>query len=384
MWVVAIASPVTVYSLLRFGIARVPFTGSGPVMHRAITEPLRIINSFGQQLQLLFFPFNQKVVYIATRPFTSFSVYTVIGLLLLGLPLYAVVRLGRSTTRHRGTHGTSSDPERRHSVQLGVETGHLGWYGYAWMVLFLLPFAYLLFLGPAGRMLYLAAPGVLILLAALYMSTRRKRLTTRVLYGAMLLYAAAFAAQTLRRNPIWRNGLSLSEAMVREAPASVTAHASYGLALSDAGRKVEAIEQLRIVVETDPSLVEPRIGLAYALIDLGDLPSAIRELREVARLRPESPAIRNDLARTLLRNGQPDSAITEYKEALRLEPNSAITLDNLGYAYMTKGDFQQAIGLLKGALRLSPDDAVTRANLATAYRAAGMPDSAALVEGNRQ
>ena len=423
VWMAAIALPMAAYLLLRLGIARVPLAGSA--VRWAITEPMRIINTFGQQLQLLLFPFNQKVIYVPTRPFTSFSVYTILGLLFLGLPPYAVIRLGRSTARHRVTHGASSNLKPRRSAQPEVEAGRLGWSGYVWMVLFLLPFTHLVFLGPAGRMLYLAAPGVLILLAALFrtighkrpradieatkarktrnervqdatspfhsvfvsswpfVSDSGKRLTTRVAYGAILLYTALFAVQTLRRNPIWRDELSLNQMMVREAPASAVGHLNYGLALADVGRKEEAIEQYRIAVGINPDYDRPHLSLAYALTDRGDLPGAIRELREVVRLRPESPMARNDLAVTLTRNGQLDPAIVEYKEALRLDPNSVLTLNNLGYVYLESGDFRQAIAFLKAALRLEPDFASARGDLADAYRKAGMPDSAALVEGSK-
>jgi tetratricopeptide (TPR) repeat protein len=383
VWMAAIALPIAAYLLLRLSIARVPFTGSGVVVRLAITEPLRIINAFGQQLQILLFPFNQKVIYTPAKPFTSFSVYTILGLLFLGMPLYAVIRLGRSTARHRDTRGAGLNLKPGRPAQPEVEAGRLGWYGYVWMVMFLLPFTHLVFLGPAGRMLYLAAPGVLILLAALYRATSHKRLTTRVAYGAILLCTALFAVQTLRRNPIWRDELSLTRMMVREAPASAVGHLNYGLALADLGRKEEAIEQYRIAVGINPDYDKPHLNLALALIDQGDLSGAIRELREVVRLRPESPKTRNDLAVILTRNGQLDAAIAEYKEALRLDPNSELTLNNLGYAYMQIGDSRQAIACLKAALRLNPGFASARADLAAAYRAAGMPDSAALVEGGR-
>jgi tetratricopeptide (TPR) repeat protein len=382
VWMAVIALPIAAYLLLRLGLARVPFTGSGVVVRLAITEPLRIINAFGQQLQLLLFPFNQKVIYTPAKPFTSFSVYTILGLLFLGLPLYAVIRLGRSAG-HEDTGSASSSPKPKHSAHSKRDVIRLGWYGYVWMVLFLLPFTHLLFLGPAGRMLYLAAPGVLILLAALYRATSHKRLTTRVAYGAILLYTALFVVQTLRRNPIWRDELSLTRMMVREAPASAVGHLNYGLALADLGRKEEAIEQYRIAVGINPDYDKPHLNLALALIDQGDLSGAIRELREVVRLRPGSPKARNDLAVMLTRNGQLDAAIAEYKEALRLDPNSELTLNNLGYAYMQIGDFRQAISVLKAALRLNPGFASARADLAAAYRAAGMPDSAALVEGSK-
>jgi len=383
IWMAATMLPVAAYLLLRLGIARIPFASSYPLMRLAITEPLRVIDTFGQQLQLLVFPFNQKVIYVPAKPFTSFSVYTILGLLFLGLPLYAMIRLGRSTDRHRDMHGASSNPKPRRSAQPEVEAGRLGWYGYAWMVLFLLPFAHLLFLGPSGRMLYLAAPGALILLAALYRTANHKRLTTRVAYGAILLYAALFAAQTLRRNPIWHDELSLTRAMVLEAPASAVGHLNYGWALEAVGRKEEAIEQYRLAVGINPNYDRAHLCLALALTDRGDLPGAIRELREVVRLHPESWKVRNNLAVTLKDNGQLDSAIVEYREALRLNPNSVLLLNNLSHAYVQIGDVRQAIPLFKALLRLNPDLASARADLAAAYRKAGMPDSAALVEGGK-
>ena len=57
--------------------------------------------TFGQQLQLLFFPFNHKVIYVVSEPFTDFSVYTVLNLLFLGLPLYALIRVRNSTQEHK-------------------------------------------------------------------------------------------------------------------------------------------------------------------------------------------------------------------------------------------------------------------------------------------
>ena len=383
VWTAAIALPMAAYLLLRLGMARVPFVASSSALRLALTEPLRVINTFGQQLQLLVFPFNQKVIYVPAEPFTGFSVYTVLGLLFLGLPLYAVIRLGRSPARHRDRRGASLNPKSKRPAQPEVETGRLGWYGYAWMVLLLLPFAHLIFLGPAGRMLYLAAPGALILLAALYQAADQRQLTARIAYGAIVLYTALFAVQTLRRNPIWHDELSLTRTMVREAPASAIGHLNYGWALAEAGRKEEAVEQYRLAVGMSPDYDRAHLRLALALTDQGDLPGAIRELREVVRLHPESWKVRNNLGVILTRSGQIDSAIVEYREALRLEPNSVLTLNNLSSAYMQIGDFRQAIPLFKALLRLNPGLASARVDLAAAYRKAGMPDSAALVEGSR-
>jgi tetratricopeptide (TPR) repeat protein len=456
VWLVLTVLPVVIYFILRLGIAHVAFASS--VVRWAIEDPLKVINTFGQQMQLLVFPFNHKVIYVAGGALAGFSIYTVLGILFLGLPLYAVIRLRNSTQRHKdtkknpgkrtteNTEGTEGNPEstqrhkdtknreltaktprtpresnsenapprtprpqgesnpestQRHArgevpkyrnTEIPKESGpgyvyrlpptayRLAWLGYAWIVLFLLPFAHLVFLGPAGRMLYLTAPGLLILLLALYQATSHKPQATRVVYAAIVLYTAAFAVQTLRRNPIWRNEFELYQAMVREAPESAGAHLNFGTSLAEAGRKDEAIAQYRAAIELNPDYIGPHDQLAFVLLDQGDLPGATSEMREVVRLQPGSADAHNNLALALKRSGQLDSAIAEYQAALRLDPNSELALNNLGSAFLARGDFQPAITALRAALRLQPDFDAARKNLAQAFRDAGMPDSASAVE----
>jgi tetratricopeptide (TPR) repeat protein len=444
VWLVLTVLPVVIYFILRLGIAHVAFASS--VVRWAIEDPLKVINTFGQQMQLLVFPFNHKVIYVAGGALTGFSIYTVLGILFLGLPLYAVIRLRNSTQRHRDTENPEltaktsrtpresnpenapprtprpqgeSNPEstRRHKDTKGErpkdrnneipkESGssyayrlpptayRLAWLGYAWIVLFLLPFAHLVFLGPAGRMLYLTAPGLLILSLVLYQATSRKPQATsqkpqtashkpqatRVVYAAIVLYTALFAVQTLRRNPMWRNEFELYQAMVREAPESAGAHLNFGTSLAEAGRKTEAIDQYRAAIELNPDYIGPHDQLAFALLDQGDLPGATSEMREVVRLEPGSADAHNNLALALKRSGQLDSAIAEYQAALHLNPNSELALNNLGSAYLARGDFQSAIAAFRAALRVQPDFDAARKNLAQVFREAGMPDSAAAVE----
>jgi tetratricopeptide (TPR) repeat protein len=368
VWLALTVLPVVIYFLLRLGIAHVAFASS--VVRWAIGDPLRVINTFGQQMQLLLFPFNHRVIYVVTEEFSGFSVYTVLGIVFLGLPLYAIIRQMKSP---------GSSPRVKLSARL--EAGGLSWFGYAWIVLFLLPFAHLVFLGPAGRILYLTAPGLLILSYAFIRQVRPASRTLRVTAWVLAgLYVAAFAVQTLRRNPMWRNEFDLYQAMVREAPESAGAHLNFGTALAGAGRKDEAIAHYRAAIELNPDYVGPHDQLAFALLDQGDMAGAIPELREVVRLQPESPDARNNLALALKRSGQLDSAIVEYQAAIRLDPNSALTLNNLGSAYLAHGDFGQAIATLHAALRLQPGFQAARSNLAEAFRGAGMPDSAAVFE----
>jgi Flp pilus assembly protein TadD len=259
------------------------------------------------------------------------------------------------------------------------------------MVLFLLPFAHLVFLGPAGRTLYLTAPGVLILVSALAKRTPYASRDTQPARGswrhassvgriAVLLYTAAFAVQTIRRNPVWRSEFALYQAMAREAPESAGAHLNFGTSLAEAGREAEAIDQYRAAIELSPDYIGPHSQLAFALLDQGDLVGATSEMREVVRLQPGSADAHNNLGLALKRSGQLDSAIAEYQAALRLDPNSELALNNLGSAFLARGDLRPAIAAFRAALRAQPDFDAARKNLVQAFQEAGMSDSAAAVE----
>jgi protein O-mannosyl-transferase len=358
LWFGAGLTAVAVYLVLRLGIAHISMMPES-VGSRLVSQPIRVINTFGHQLALYFFPFNQKVIYTVGPDFTDFSIYTVLGLLFLLLP--PVLILG---TWRRARAGW---PVR--------ET-----LGYTWMVLFLLPFSNLLFLGPSGRMLYLSGIGVLIMILTGVRRLKRPAPALRIAAWVVTgLYLALLAGQLLRRNPVWKNELALSRNMTIDAPDSPGGHLNYGAALAEAGRMDEAIEQYRLAVEADSDYVPPHNRLAFALMERGDLAEAVTHFRAVVRLDPGSADARNNLALTLKRSGELDSAIAEYQAALQLAGNPDTTLNNLGRAYLARGDLRAAIEAFKVVLSREPYFQAARENLIQCYITAGFPDSAALL-----
>jgi Flp pilus assembly protein TadD len=374
LWFAAGVIALGIYLLLRLVVARTPFPPS--VSQWALNEPLRVLNCFGQEAMLFFFPFVQKVIYVVNPAFTGLSGYTLLGVLFLLAPLVLVVKL----------------------------RSRVGAAGYVWAVGFMLPSAHLLFLGPSGRSLYLAGFGWLVLVMALLTSRGKGkgkgnpndearnpnlrhsdfglrisratytylRLAGRV---AAVLYLVALAVELEVRNPMWKDELSLYQAMVREAPDSPGAHLNLGTSLVMAQDNEEAAQEFRRAIELAPDYPQPHNQLAFVLIGQHDLPGAISELRQVARLAPSADAY-NNLALALKQSGALDSAIAEYQVSLALAPESDTTWNNLGMAYGAKGTMAPAIEAFKQALKLNPEFSAARQNLGAAYRAAGMQDSA--------
>lgn len=339
-WAAATLVPLIIYFLLRSVVAGIPMR-TGSVVHWAMAEPLRVINTFGLHSLLFFIPFGQKVIYTVGPEFTGFSGYTVIGLIILIAPLLLIILRPNA---------------RRHYLL-----------GYSWLVVFLLPFANLLFLGPAGRMLYLASPGlVIITVAALQELKPAKPAIQRLLAVGLAAYGIALIGQLMVRNPVWRNELTLSRAMANEAPDSPGAHLNLGAELAKQGRMAEAIEHYRLSIAADSNYLPPRNRLAFALLEQGDYAGAIEQFAAVVRIDPSADAY-NNLALTLKRAGLIDSAIRCYQAGLRLAPASDTLLNNLGRAYLDKGDIPRAIALFEQLLARSPNFTPARENLREGY-----------------
>jgi tetratricopeptide (TPR) repeat protein len=384
-WFTALALPIVVYFGLRFLFARAPLpTGA---WEDVLSQPLLPVNLFGQQMLLLVVPFIQKVTYLMEPAFGKLSGYTILGLVFLLVP---IVRLARK------------DAER-------------ATFGYAWLVLFLLPFAHLVPLGPSGRMLYLVAPGAAILVASVVKPLGRiPAPARRIVWGVATLYTLACGIWTARRNPIWRDEASLSVAKARENPNSaaafcyrgdalvargradeaivqyrraeqiapnlIRAHYQVGVLLSDRQDFAGAIPEFRAVVALTPDDVDSRTRLGLGWAQVGQFDSAAAQFRIVTRLTPNSGQAHTNLGLALKKLGEFDSAIAEYQVSLRAEPENNLTWLNLGGVYLETGRFRPAIAAFKEALRRKPDFESARLSLIDAYNRAGFPDSARLLE----
>ncbi len=116
----------------------------------------------------------------------------------------------------------------------------------------------------------------------------------------------------------------------------------YAIALLQAGREEEALEQLHISLQLDNTYY-----LTYFY------------LADYYRTRQEW-----------------DKAEYYYKEALKRHPNDVQILSNLAYVYARKGDMEKAIEYNLKVLKRAPHDLATLRNLALLYREIGRYDVA--------
>ena len=177
-------------------------------------------------------------------------------------------------------------------------------FGLLWFLLALLPSSLLIlldrgepmaehrvYLGGAG---FCLAIGALVDRAAGWMA--RSSAGLRQLGAAALgLVIVAFAAQTIQRNRVWSDPLTLWGESVELAPEHYRPRLLLGEALHDAGRVDEAIVQFRTAVELRPSDPAGRVKLGQSLAELGRLEEARRHFLDAIALDPRHDSARQSL-----------------------------------------------------------------------------------------
>jgi tetratricopeptide (TPR) repeat protein len=143
----------------------------------------------------------------------------------------------------------------------------------------------------------------------------------------------------------------------------------------------EAVAAWRQVLETDPEDALANSNLAAALLAAGRREEAVVQLRKASELKlrkaaadnPGDPAPHNALGLLLLDLGRPEDAVAEFRTAIRLEPepNSSTDHANLGQALELKGERDQALAEFHRALEIDPSCAPAHYHLGVAMARQG-------------
>lgn len=145
--------------------------------------------------------------------------------------------------------------------------------------------------------------------------------------------------------------VACGEAAAARRPDDAEARYLAGVALTQAGRREDAVGHLARAVELAPAVAAHHLSLAEALLPLGRQPEAVAACRTAVALDPTSAATRFHLGVALAAGGpeQREAALASYREAVRLDPGLAEAHYNLGMALSADGQFAAAVDALDKA-----------------------------------
>lgn len=147
--------------------------------------------------------------------------------------------------------------------------------------------------------------------------------------------------------------LALAREVVADRPEMNAGRELLAFMLDQNNRVLEAIEQLRIIVQDPNASDSNRTQLALLYSQTGDAPAAIELLAPRAG-RTNDPDLLNAYGVALSDAGRHEDAARQFERVLSRDPNNAPALQNLGILAMRRGDVASAESRLTRALQLNP------------------------------
>lgn len=133
--------------------------------------------------------------------------------------------------------------------------------------------------------------------------------------------------------------------------------------LGNAGRRAEAIDQLRKTTSRHPTFLPAFQELAGQLVKAGEFGEAAAVLDGALALAPGNVNLQLDLARVCLARNDRSKARDILNVVRVAAPANPEILIELGRAMLLDGEYAAAADAYRHALALRPDDALTRADL---------------------
>lgn len=249
--------------------------------------------------------------------------------------------------------------------------------------------AYLVFLAPviglmkmgyvvaADRYTYLACMSWAVVAGALLVRLQaepgRYRAAVR---AAALVLAAVLACLTWRQTGHWRDSETLWRYMLAAKPDSDLAHNNLGVALQQAGRDDEALEEFWEAYSLNPHYPDANYNIWHMLCKKGRRDLAWPFLEESLRGKPYQANAYIDIGNILAGEGRDAEALGYYHKALGFQPDSNVALANLGNALVRLGRYAEAERAYRDALRLNPAQAEAYQGLGYGLLRQGRPAEA--------
>jgi tetratricopeptide (TPR) repeat protein/glycosyltransferase involved in cell wall biosynthesis/ADP-heptose:LPS heptosyltransferase len=139
----------------------------------------------------------------------------------------------------------------------------------------------------------------------------------------------------------------------------------------ESGRRQEAIQFYRQVLDAQPHNLEALNNLAIALKQEKQFTEAIALLRQALTIEPNAPYLHNNLANILWQENQLEAAKAHYQQALTANSNYADAWYGLGNVFASLGELDRAINSYQQALSRNPNYPETYNNLGNVLQAQG-------------
>lgn len=221
----------------------------------------------------------------------------------------------------------------------------------------------------AERFLYLPSIGFCIFLAfcvkglGLAVAGWRRSKPIVVSFAVASAILMAYSARTMARNDEWKDGIAISESILRVNPLNPWALTSLGSAQMESKDYETAIKTLKKAVTLSPDYASAHNTLGFCYLEMGRYEEAGGELEAAVRLDPDNVEMRNSLGVTYANLKRYDDAEREFAAAVEKNPLFISAYINLGSLYETRGETDKAMAEYEKAASRARE----KAEVAVAY-----------------
>ncbi|MBI5049034.1 MAG: tetratricopeptide repeat protein [Deltaproteobacteria bacterium] len=185
--------------------------------------------------------------------------------------------------------------------------GRLTFFTLAWIIIALMPALYTLGItvNPfTERYLYLPSVGfVILLIAGLIgigqLSTLTNKAAICITIAIFLIVIGLYTTETVKRNYIWKNDITLWTDTVKKSPDSSTAHYNLGVVYQNKGLLEEAKKEYKESLRLSPIAADAHYQLGRIYTSQYLLDSAIVEFQEALRIKPDYTEAQEGLNKAL-------------------------------------------------------------------------------------
>ena len=141
---------------------------------------------------------------------------------------------------------------------------------------------------------------------------------------------------------------------------------------------LEAVAEFKKALDLSPNSAREQLNYGLALLQAGKIPEGMDELKAVQRKDPALPYTWFNLGIYYKKAGEEQQAIAQFERMVTLAPNDAIAHYQLGALYRRQaGRMTDAVAQLERAAQLDPQLAAARFQLFNVYRQLGRTEAAA-------
>ncbi|HYP15485.1 MAG TPA: tetratricopeptide repeat protein, partial [Bryobacteraceae bacterium] len=174
----------------------------------------------------------------------------------------------------------------------------------------------------------------------------------------IFIVAAASAPAQVAQTPAYEQALSLVkggdyssavpvlEKLIQTNPADLRARNLLGIALTGAGRPLEANKQFQSLLKSNPRFLPALKNLAHNLLETGDVENAHQHFKRALDIAPADPAVHFGLAQIAFTNAQHAAAIGHYEKTNGLHLKDPLARIRYAASCAETGEREKAFGAL--------------------------------------